>query len=230
MYAYLALAGLQVASGFQQGQIIRQNGDLQAEIQEANAKYAQVDAYNALETGYGNAAKYQDVVDATVAADRGAYASEGVQIGYGTAGQQENDNHIAGMVNTLQIQKQARDQSVGYQVQGLNFTMAGQMTQLQSTINAGAAQSAGILQGIQSGAMAAYYGNSAGQGKDSTTGSDSKPGQVKPVTMNLTPGGDGVTSSPGWYADPGVNGQPGFYGQGPRSEYGAGTSFSSETA
>src|SRR5438445_632081 len=117
MYAYLALAGLQLVGGYQQADIIRQNATLQSNIADMNAKYAQVDAYNAIESGYGNANKYAGQVDTAISSEREAYASADVDIKYGTAKDVESDNRIAGLENVLQIQRQAQNAAAGYEAQ-----------------------------------------------------------------------------------------------------------------
>ena len=233
MYAYLALAGLQLVGGYQQADIIRQNADLQAGISDMNAKYAQVDAYNALETGYGNAAKYQTGVNTAIGTERSAYASENVDLRYGTAASVESDNRIAAAQNVLQIQKQAQNQAAGFQAQAINLHLGGQMTQLQGNLNASSAESQGIMNAVTTGIAGYAYGQSTGKGTSSRTGIDSKPGsnRTSPVNMHITPSADGVRAPAGegttysngfgWYPDAGGNGQPGFFGKGPRSSYGS---------
>lgn len=218
MYAYLALAALQTVGGFQSADIIRQNGDLSASVNDMNAKYADIDAHNALEAGYTNAARYQNTIDATVGADKTAYASEGVSVGYGTAGDVTTDNKIAGMVNTLQIQRSARDQARGFEGQAINIRLGGQMTRLQSNLNANAAQSSGMMQAISTGVSGYDRYNTTGKGSTGHTGSDAKPWQSKTTTVNATPDGNGMTSKYagddsdlGWYSR-GKGDSPGFFG------------------
>jgi hypothetical protein len=232
MYAYLALAGLNLVGGFQQADIIRQNASLQAGVADMNAKYAQVDAYNALETGYGNANKYETGVDSAIGTERATYASENVDVKYGTAANVESDNNIAKVQNVLQLQRQAQNQAAGFQAQAINLHLGGQMTQLQGNLNASSAESQGIMSAITTGIAGYAYGQSTGKGTSSRTGLDAAPGaarrQGSPVSMNLTPAGDGVRGPAGdesilkgydngyaWY---GPSSQP-FFGKGPRSSY-----------
>jgi hypothetical protein len=221
MYAYFALAALQAVGGFQSADIIRQNGDLQASINEMNAKYADVDAYNALTAGYSNANRYQDVVDATTAADRGAFASEGVAVGYGTAASVQTDNRTAGLLNTLQLQRSARDAAMGYQAQAINMRLGGQMTQLQSGLNANSAESQGIMSAIGTGVTGYQQSNLTGRGRDKDSGTNDKSWQNTSTTMQITPGGNGVAtpskyagndSDLGWYSTGEKGDTPGFYG------------------
>ena len=108
MWAFLALAGVQAIGGFQQADVIRSNGELQTNIDDMNASFANYNAYQANAAGLSRAAQYADVVDSTNAAVRGAYAASNVTIGYGTAGEVSANNTVAGMVNSLQLQKQGQ--------------------------------------------------------------------------------------------------------------------------
>lgn len=196
MYQYLALAAIQIWSGYQNADIIRKNGELQANIDAENAKYAENDAYNAERAGESKAAKYQAVVNQTQGAMKTAYASQNVQIGYGTAGDVERDNRMAGIVNTLTIQKNARDTAMGFRNQAINLTMSGQMKQLQSDLNASSAQGEGILKAA--GTAVTGYTNyvSTGRGNQSRSGTSDQAWKVSGTDMEVNPRGNGF-SAPG---------------------------------
>lgn len=231
MYAYLALAALQLVGGFQQADITRKNGDLQYDIADMNAKFAELDAFNSIATGQGTAAKYATTVNQTQAADKAAYASEGVDVNYGTAKNVESDNRVAGLNNTLQIQRQAQNQAVGFQTQAINIRLGGHMTQLQSNLNAASQESSGIMKAISTGVAGYAYGESTGKGNSSRTGTDSKPTYDKMADIHVKESGDGVrapastySNGYGWYPDAspgpgGTGGSPGFFGRGPRGSF-----------
>lgn len=238
MYAYLALAALQVVGGFQSADITRQNGDLQNKIADMNSKFAEYDAFNARATGQTNAAKYAEQVQQTQSADKAAYASEGVDVNYGTAKNVESDNKVAAITNTLQIQKAAQNQAVGFENQAINIRLGGQMKVLQAGLDASAQESSGIMKGISTGVSGYAYDNSTGKGNSSRTGTDSTPKWNNQSSMWVTPDGQQISGaaslryqantnggSPGWYPDSGSNGSPGFYGYGPR-----GNSFTDEAS
>jgi hypothetical protein len=226
MFAYLALAALQVVGGFQQADITRKNGDLQNDIAEMNAKFADLDAFNARAQGQSNAARYDSTVNQTIAADKAAYAGAGVDVGYGTAKDIEADNKIAATNNVLQIKRQAENQAVGFQTQAINIRLGGHMTQLQSNLNAASEESAGIMKGISTGISGYAYGESTGKGVASKTGSDGKPTYDKMADVHIKESGDGIRAPAteygngyGWYPDAGKEGQPGFFGRGPRGSF-----------
>lgn len=248
MFAYMALAGLQAAGGFQEADIIRQNGDLQASIQQMNSKYADLDAYNALSAGYANSAKYEGAVDRANSKVRGAYASEGVAVGYGTAGDVEKDNRIAGMVNSLQIQRTARDQAMGYQTQAINFKLGSDMTQIQGGLNASLSSLSGITKGAGSLISGYTFDQSTGKGKDSNTGTNDQSWNAPTHEVQMTSDGKGMAPPQKLY-QPEVgdssayssknydNGytkwSDDFFGRQPRGQYnsalGGSYSFTSET-
>ncbi len=218
MYAQLALAAIQAVGGFQQADIIRQNGDLQAGVQEMNKQFADVDAFNAVKAGYSDAARYQSVIDQTQSKVRGAYASEGVSVGYGTAGDVEKDNHIAGLINTLQIQRHAQDTAVGYKTQSLNLQMGANMTRLQAGLSASAAESSGIMKAAGSVVTGYQMDNLTGRGRDKDSGTSDQAWKSKEKTIHAKDDGGSVApphmydNGYGWFPNKHDPGGPGFFG------------------
>lgn len=225
MWAYFALAAVQAVGGFQQADIIRQNGKLQGDVADMNARFAEVDAYNAREAGYSNAAKYETQIDQAVGAVKGAYAGSNVDVRYGTASDVQTDNKVAGFENVLQLRRQAENAALGYQTQAINMRLGGQMTQLNAGLQAASAQASGLMQGIQTSVTGYAFGQSTGKGSTSRTGTDAKPVFDKMSTIHVNDTGDGVrapAATPTWFPDSGSSGKPGFFGDGPRSQYGDG--------
>lgn len=194
MYAYAALAALQLIGGFQQGSIIRANGDLQANIANMNARFSELDAYNALTSGYSNAAKYANTINSTVASDRAAYAGEGVSVGYGTAAAVQSDNRIAGLVNTLQMQRSARDQAMGYEGQAINIRVGGAMTSLQFRLNASAAEFQGVAGAASTGISGYDRSLSTGKGNTSRTGTNDQSWKNTMTDIHVSPDGGSMYS------------------------------------
>lgn len=216
MEAFLALAALQAVGGFQMAQITRQNGELQNDIADMNAKYADLDAFNAIAEGQGIAAKYEGSANSVIGADKAAFAGAGVAIGYGTAGDVITDNRIAAKNNVLQIQREAQNKAVGFKTQGINLRLGGQMSKLQANLNASSQQMAGVTSAVSTGVSGYAYSQTTGKGTTSKTGTDAKPTYNKQATINL---GDGVSKGMGWYPDAGPYGRPGFFGSGPRGSF-----------
>lgn len=228
MWAYAALAGLQLASGFQQADIIRQNGQLKASVDNLNARFADLDALKAQQDGQSAAARYANVVDSTVSAQRAAYAGAGQDVNFGTASQTQADAKVTGLMNTLEIQRQAREKAMGYQTQALNIRLGGTMSTLQSNMDAASAESRGIMSAITTGISGYQRMDSTGTGNTSRTGSSTTP-QWKTASTSPTvqipddmQADNAEGGKLGWYPDNSTAlGSPGFFGYGPRSSYGA---------
>lgn len=222
MWVYLVLAAMQAISGVQNAQITRQNGALQNDIAQANAKYADLDAFNAIAKGQGDSAKYEGKADQAIDAGKAAFAGANVDISYGTAGDVISDNKVAATNNVLAIQRDAQMKAAGYVTQGINLRLGGQMQQLQSNLNASAQQGAGLMQAAATGVAGYAYSQGTGKGTASKTGTDSSPIYNKATTMNINPSGDGVVGAKtgmNWYPDSWTGGDPGFYGSGPRGSF-----------
>lgn len=217
MYAELALAGLNVWSGFQQADIIRQNGDLQMEIDSMNAKYARLDAQRIRQVGQAEAARYETKAQGAISTGRAAYASQGVQIGYGTAAVVESDNRTAAAVNSMRIRRNAENSAIGMESKAINLQFQGQMRQLQSNLNADSAQASGIIKaaGIGVNAITSYL--STGRGRDRDSGTNDKAWESSSNDVHVNSKGDGVVAKNvdengmGWYSR-GEGDDTGFYG------------------
>lgn len=215
MWAYAALAAAQLLGGYQQADMIRKNGDLQASINNMNAKYQELDAFNAAKQGYTEADRYAAVADATMAKQKTDLAGQKVDVNYGTATDIEADSKVTTMLNTLEIQRQGREKALGYQTQAINTRLGGQMTELQASMDAAATESKGIFSAISTGISGYDRYHSTGTGERSKSGSNSTPlwRMASSYTDGGSPGGYG--SGPKWYADDNSSG-PGFFGNHPR--------------
>lgn len=219
MYAYLAMAALQVVGGFQSADITRQNGELQNKIADMNAQFAKLDAFNARATGQTNAARYAAQIDQVQGADKAALAGSNTDVGYGTARDISADNKIAGMANVLQIQRAAQNKAAGLDNQAINIQLGGAQKVLQAGLDASAQEAGGIASAFKTGISGYDYDQSTGKGNSSRTGEDSAPTYDRKVAsldgtptykqdigMWLTPNGQQVSGAStlryrggGWY-------------------------------
>lgn len=152
-----AVGGYQVISGFQQGAAIRENADAKSNIDKFNAKWAAVDAYNTENQGISEGARYQTQVDKTVGTQQVAYASQGVDIGYGSASQVQEETKLQGMINVFDIQKAARAKAKGYMNQSNNDSLQSTIDTAQGDMNARATENAGIIGGLNTGLSGYRY-------------------------------------------------------------------------
>lgn len=190
MWAYLALAAAQLAGGYQQADLIKKSADVQASVNDMNAKYDELNAFRANAAGQSEAARYADIENATLGGQRTALAGANVDVGYGTAKDIQTDTKVTALVNTLELQKQGRDKAMGYNVQAINTRLGGQMAQLQGQMDAGAAQNRGLMSAASTAVSGYERMQSSGVGNQKLSGSNSTPTYSKPGAR---------ASEPSWF-------------------------------
>ena len=149
--AYAGVAGLQIASGLQQAQMIRRQARLTEQLNEMNARFAEIDAYEAEKFGYSEAAAYQTQIDATVGQQKVAFAAQGVDVNFGTAAQLQAETRLTGFLNTIDIQNQARAKARGIRNEASNIRLGSYMSRSQAEINASAVQTQAFLGAANTG-------------------------------------------------------------------------------
>lgn len=154
----LAEGGLQLWSGFEQAELIREQTELQQNMNELNAQFAEYDAWEAEKFGYEQGARYRAVVDAAIGEQRVGYAAQGVDVNYGTAAEVQEDSRINGYLNALDVQRAARYRAYGLGVQASNLRLQGRMIGIEGNLGAFGARTRGITGAVGSGAQAyAFY-------------------------------------------------------------------------
>lgn len=148
LIAAAALAAFQIASGYQQGEMIRENARLKREIDDLNIESAKVDEFNARKEGYTEASRYQNVIDQTVGEQRAAFAAKGVDVNYGTAAEVQAETEFTGYLNKLDIFKKANERAQGFQKEIINMRLGSAMTFRQSQVDAAGAEAQGIGKGL----------------------------------------------------------------------------------
>lgn len=144
--AYGAMAGLQIAGGLYQAQMIRMQSDMQSRINEMNAKYAEIDAYETEKFGDTEAAAYQVNIDQTVGEQTAGYAAQDVDVNFGTAADVIKETKTTGFLNQLEIRKQARAKAMGLRREAGNIRLNGGMQSDVANLQARSAQTAGFMQ------------------------------------------------------------------------------------
>lgn len=151
---YAALAGVQIWSGLQQAEMIREQSKLTQRISELNALFAEQDAYEAEKAGESEAARYQTTIDQTVGDQRTTMAAQGVDINFGTAAALQEETRLTGFLNTIDIKNQARAKALGYKQQARNIRLNGAMGASQAEMNASAAVTSGLMGAAATGISA----------------------------------------------------------------------------
>lgn len=146
VYALGGLAIFQAWAGLQQADTIRKNAKLKQQVDDMNAKFADLNAFRSLQEGQAQAADYEKKIEAVIGGQREAYASRNIDVNYGSAKEMQNDTQIQGVVNILNIQKQARDKALGYNNQAINERLQGQFKNIQGQLDASTAETTGFMQ------------------------------------------------------------------------------------
>lgn len=145
-WAYGAMAGLQVWSGLQQAEMIRDQAALNDRINKDNAKYLDMDAWEAEKFGYTQTARYASIVDQTLGKQEAVFAAQNIDSSVGSAAAIKEESKLNAFLNTLDIQRQARAKALGLKVQASNVRLGSDMNRLGQEAQASAAQMNSILQ------------------------------------------------------------------------------------
>lgn len=147
LIAALGLAAFQVASGYQQGEMMRENARFKKEIDDLNIESAQVDAFNAEKEGWTQQARYKNVIDSTVSEQRSDFAAKGVDVNYGSAAELQDESKLTGYLNLIDIQKKANERAQGFRREAANTFLSSSLSFRQSESEASAKQMSGLMTG-----------------------------------------------------------------------------------
>lgn len=136
--AYAGLAGLQLAGGYFAAQNIKRVAELNNDIADMNAEFAELDAYDAAIQGETEQAKYQSIVDATLAEQTALFAATDVEIGYGSADAIQEETEFIAELNKMEIENQANAQALGYAREARQFRVGGFLGTLSASQEAAA--------------------------------------------------------------------------------------------
>lgn len=145
------LAGLQIWNGIQQAEMIRAQGQVQTQIAEMNAKWAEVDAWHAEQQGEEQVARAKTDEIQTIGAQRTALAAADVDVNFGTAAQIQEETKLTGFLNEIDMRNAARAKALGFKREARGTILQDQMQQSQNAMNARAAVTSGLLSAAQTG-------------------------------------------------------------------------------
>lgn len=143
--------GFNIIAGAHEAEGILGNAALAQKIADSNAFFAELDAWEAEAFGYTQSARYQAVIDRTVGAQRVAFASQNVNVNTGTAKAIQQETKLIGFLNTLDMQKQARDRAMGFRMEASNIRLGSDFRRAQAGAQAGAARGAGFGRALSIG-------------------------------------------------------------------------------
>lgn len=148
---YGGMAALQLASGYFASQNIKATAKLNRDIAEQNAKYAELDAWDAKVAGISKQAEYQGVIDKVLSEQRASFATADVDINYGSASTIQDDTRFVGELNKMEIEKQAQERALGFKRQARDFRIGGAMNYASERARAGATMFNSVLGAAQTG-------------------------------------------------------------------------------
>lgn len=137
MYAYAALAGLQLAGGYFASQNMKESARLNQEISDMNSQFAELDAYDAETEGYTEQARYQSVIDQTLGEQQLLMTAADVDVNYGTAASVQEETRFTAELNLMEIQKRAQEKALGYKTQAREFKTSGALQRAEADSKAG---------------------------------------------------------------------------------------------
>jgi len=124
---YGGIAGLQMAGGYFASQNIKESARINQEIANMNAEFAELDAYDMEMEGYTQQARYQSVIDNTLAQQQLAMTAADIDTSYGTAASIQEETRFIGEMNLMEIEKEAQEKALGITRQAREFRMSGVM-------------------------------------------------------------------------------------------------------
>lgn len=133
---YGGMAALEIAGGYFASQNIKDTARLNQDISNMNAKYAELDAFDARAEGFTEQARYQGVIDNTMKQGEANLAAADVDVNYGTQKGLQEQNQYIGQLNLMEIQKHAEEKALGYQTQANQYRMTGVLQRSQAEVTA----------------------------------------------------------------------------------------------
>lgn len=151
MYVTLALAAFKFASAVGRSNLIMQQADLQERIDEENAKSIEASAFEAEQFGYTQAARYQNNIDQTIAAQQVGFASKGVDVTSGTAKVLQDEARLTGALNVMDMIRAGAEQANGLRFKATDVRLNSVMKQIQAESTAAATRTSGAIDAVSTG-------------------------------------------------------------------------------
>ena len=130
-YVLAAMTAFDLAGNYFAAENIKETAALNKDIADMNAEFAELDAYDAELDGVSEEARYQVMVDQTLADQRLAFAVQDIDVSFGTAADQVSEARFMSELNKMEIEKHAQDVAAGFETQARQFRMGGAMQAAQ---------------------------------------------------------------------------------------------------
>lgn len=159
-YSTAALAGIQIWSGLQQAQMLREGAELQSKIDDMNAKYAEYDAWQVEKQGAEQQAQQQTKDQHTIGSQMVANAVNNVDSTFGTAAQLKKESIFSSFLNSLDIGQAAHARALGFKREAMSIRLGSYLHQAQAGQQAAAAQMNAVIGAA--GTVGTYAGSKFG--------------------------------------------------------------------
>lgn len=156
--AYIAVEGYRTITEYQAEQ---EQADYQNRMSRQNAQFAELQAKQALKIGEEKAQRYTEQVNQLIGSQKLAYASSGVDIGFGTAQKVMSETRNLGLQDAMDIRTNSILEAMGYQFEASQWKQKGEMAKRTAAISGPQTLLAG---GLRTAKNIGYYNSS----KDST--------------------------------------------------------------
>ena len=150
-YAAGGLAALQLAGGYFASQNIKATAELNRDISDMNAEFAELDAYDSELEGMTKQARYQHVIDNTLAEQSAIMLAQDIDINYGSAASIAAETKFTGQLNLMEIEKQAQQQALGFSRQARDINLSGALQYSDARTRAGSAMFSAVTGAAQTG-------------------------------------------------------------------------------
>lgn len=160
-----------LVGGYAQSQAMKAKADFEAQQMNTNARLAEMNAKEAIAKGDSDAEKKRAEVRGVLGSQRASYASQGIDIGSGSAMTVQEDTAIQGAVDVETIKNNAYREAWGLKYQAGEARTEAQFRQISGRNEAAQTLLTGGLQALSYGAdaMSKYSPSKKSSAKPKTT-------------------------------------------------------------
>jgi|6_EtaG_2_1085325.scaffolds.fasta_scaffold01903_5 hypothetical protein len=126
------MAFTQLATGASQASAINDEGDYQKSIFDINARFAEVNAKDAIKRGDKEAIALKKQAKRLIGSQRASLAAQGVDIETGSALDIQEDTAVLAQDDVMTIKNNAWKEALGYRVEAFNFRNQGKFAKLSA--------------------------------------------------------------------------------------------------
>lgn len=158
----LGIAGFKLHSALQNASMIEKQGQLQKKIMNMNAKWKDREAWKTEQYGYTVSARYKAKADKVLGQQKAIFEYQNVQTEGTSAQEIQQDTETTAFLNTIDIQRQARNQAMKSKFEAVNIRLGANNAALEGKVRAASARQAAFMEALDTGVN--MLGGGAGGG------------------------------------------------------------------